>query len=327
MATVGVDLGGTKIAAALVDDVGRVSLRRETATPSAEGAARVVEQCLLLIESVIGDASRTGIPVDRIGIGAAGVIDSSTGTVISATDTVPGWRGTELARHVRERTGLPVAILNDVHAHALGECWIGGGRDHGSVLLVAVGTGVGGAYVVDGELLAGAHGFGGHLGHIVSPEAGDLACTCGGRGHLEAIASGPSLHAEFLRRGGDPAVRSARELLELVELVEGGGGSGPGDLARDVVGLAAIAVGRVVGGLINTLDPDAVIVGGGVARPGTHWWREMVAAAAGETLLPLERYAVLAPALGADSAIVGGARFAMQNRGMQNRGMQTRGMP
>lgn len=309
--TVGVDLGGTKIAAALVDDEGRVSLRRETATPSAEGAARVVEECLQLIESVIGDASRTGIPVDRIGIGAAGVIDSSTGTVISATDTVPGWRGTELARQVRERTGLPVAILNDVHAHALGECWIGGGRDHGSVLLVAVGTGVGGAYVVGGELLPGAHGFGGHLGHIASPEAGDLACTCGGRGHLEAIAAGPSLHAEFLRRGGDPAIRNARELLELTE---GGGG---GDLARDVVGLAAVAVGRVVGGLINTLDPDAVIVGGGVARPGTYWWREMVTAAAGETLLPLERYAVLAPALGGDSAIVGGARFAMQAvRGM-----------
>lgn len=324
MGTVGVDLGGTKIAAALVDDEGRVSLRRETVTPSAEGAARVVEECLQLIESVTGDSSRAGIPVERIGIGAAGVIDSSTGTVISATDTVPGWRGTELARQVRDRTGLPVAILNDVHAHALGECWIGGGRDHGSVLLVAVGTGVGGAYVVGGELLPGAHGFGGHLGHIVSPEAGDLACTCGGRGHLEAIASGPSLHAEFLRRGGDPAVRSARELLELVEESRGSAGD---DLARDVVALAATAVGRVVGGLVNTLDPDAVIVGGGVARPGTYWWREMVAAAARETLLPLERYEVLAPELGSDSAIVGGARFAMQTTGSMAVVSRTRGTP
>lgn len=303
MATVGVDLGGTKIAAALVDDDGSVSLRRSTSTPSTEGASRVVDECAALVTAVLADARAAGRNVERIGIGAAGVIDSATATVISATDTVVGWRGTELGRELAERVALPVHVLNDVHAHAVGESWIGAGRGARSILLITVGTGIGGALVVGGEVLVGAHGFGGHLGHVAAPEAEDLPCTCGGSGHLEAIASGPALLEEYVRHGG-AAIASGREVFERAE-------RGDDRLAVEVSHRAATAVGRALGGFVNTFDPDTVILGGGVARPGTTWWDRVVDAAAAETLLPLERYPIVPPQLGDDSAIVGGARFAL----------------
>src|SRR5690606_13505243 len=135
---------------------------------------------------------------------SAGVVDPTSGRVVSATDTVADWVGTDLVAEFERRLDLPTSALNDVHAHALGEAWVGAGQGHETVLLVAVGTGIGGAFLVNGDVVAGAHWLGGHLGHIPCEEAIGVRCSCGRDGHLEGVASGPGIHRSYLRAGGDP---------------------------------------------------------------------------------------------------------------------------
>lgn len=305
---VGLDLGGTKIAAGLVDELGAVSRRAERPTPASAGSAAVVADCVALIREVVGTAT-----VEALGVGAAGVIDNATGGVVSATDAIAGWAGTPLGAELSQAIGLPVTVLNDVHAHALGESWRGAGRDRTNVLVATVGTGIGGALVADGRVQAGRHGFAGHLGHVISADAVGLRCTCGRQGHIEGLASGPSILAVYRSSGGSP-LPDAKSVVALAETDDG---TSDGTIARTVVSNAAGAFGRVLGGLVNTLDPEVIIVGGGVARPGGLWWDSMSTALAAETLLPFHHYVLAHPLLAEDSAIVGGARAAMLGRKSQ----------
>ncbi|MEU3556415.1 ROK family protein, partial [Streptomyces fragilis] len=196
---VGLDLGGTKIAAALVGADGTVLVRHTRPTPATGGAEAVLD--------ALAEAAReVRVPgVTRLGVAAAGVIDPVSGTVTSATDTIRGWAGTALAAGLAARTGLRVACDNDVRAAAATELADLGGD--GTLIYAAVGTGVGGAVAAGGRMLQGAGGVAGHLGHLPSPEADGLPCTCGATGHLEAIAAGPAITAHYARLGGEPADR------------------------------------------------------------------------------------------------------------------------
>ena len=294
---IGVDLGGTKTAVGLVDETGRILERIETATPARAGSAAIIDTVIDLVRR----ASERG-PVSAVGVGAAGVIDAD-GTVVAATDALPGWAGTPVAALIAAQFGVPAVVVNDVHAHGIGEGWIGAAAGYRRSLVVAAGTGLGGAWVVDGEVDPGAHFVAGHLGHIPSEEASGITCSCGRIGHLEAIASGPSLHAEYLRRGGDPAVRSARELTVLVA---------DGDpLAREVVRFCGAALGRGIGGLANMLDPDIVVVSGGLASIGGDWWSASSNRFSSEVMDALADCRVVPSELGGSAAILGAARLAL----------------
>ncbi|WP_448320073.1 ROK family protein, partial [Streptomyces sp. CO7] len=240
---VGLDLGGTKIAAALVGADGAVLVRHTRPTPAAEGAEAVLDA----LAEAVGEVWAPG--ATAVGVAAAGVIDPVSGTVTSATDTLRGWAGTALAAGLAARTGLRVACDNDVRAAAATELADLG--EDGTLIYAAVGTGVGGAIAAGGRMLQGAGGVAGHLGHLPSPEADGLPCTCGAAGHLEAIASGPAITAHYARLGGDPADRlqtvAARAAL--------------GDAhATAAITLGARAAGRVLGGLANALGPHRVVV-------------------------------------------------------------------
>ena len=196
---------------------------------------------------------------------------------------------------------MPVTVINDVHAHALGEARHGAAAGHDSVLYVAVGTGVGASFVLGDTVLAGAHSAAGHAGHQPSAYAGTLPCTCGGRGHLEAIAAGPALTAEYVRRTG----RAVADLRAVAALAAGGD-----ETARDVVRLGGAAIGSAVGGLVNVLDPAAVVIGGGVTGLGEPWWRALRDAVPAETLPALAGVPVLASTLGPDAPLLGAASLA-----------------
>ncbi len=304
---VAVDLGGTKTTAALVlpGPVVRPVVRFATtvATPSRSGPAAVVEAVASLVAGVLADAASAGLAVPRLlGVGTAGVVDRDSGTIVSATDAIPGWAGTPLAALLGEATGLRVRVLNDVHAHAIGEATYGAGARRSPVLLVAAGTGVGGALAVDGQVGAGARGASGHLGHVPAPEADGLPCPCGGTGHLEALASGPGLAAAYQRTSGRPAPVDARSVVAA---------AGAGDpTAAEVVALSARALGRAVGGWVNLLDPEVVVVTGGLASAGDLWWDALRDAAAGEYVDAVRSCRVVPAALGTDAALVGAAAFA-----------------
>lgn len=305
-AIVGVDLGGTKTSAALVGADGAVSRRHESPTPSHAGRDAVIDACVEVVATVLADARAAGVAVDRIGVGAAGLIDPETGVIVSATDTIEDWAGTDLRAELSRRLGVEVAVLNDVHAHALGEHRLGAGRGSASMLLVTVGTGIGGAYLAGGTLHAGAHWLAGHLGHIPSIEAEGVPCACGRHSHLEPVASGLGIHATYLRLGGSPALPDTRSLFAEVEARPE---SEDARAAAAAIRLGAVALGRALGGWLNTFDPELVVLGGSVARQPL-WWAQVLEAAAGETLLPFEGYRILPPELGPDSGIVGAVEFA-----------------
>ncbi|MFJ6167911.1 ROK family protein [Micromonospora orduensis] len=293
------DIGGTKTAAAIVTRDGEIVDRLTAATPGRAGATAILDTAADLVDRL--RAKVTGAPVGALGVGSAGVIDHRTGRVLSATDALAGWAGTDLSGRLRERLGVPVSVINDVHAHALGEARHGVAAGYGTTLFIAVGTGIGASFVIDGVVLTGAHSTAGHAGHQPSPYAGQLPCTCGGRGHLEAIASGPALTEEYVRRTG----QRVDDLRSVAARAADGDAT-----AREVILLGGAAVGSAVGGLVNMLDPGAVVIGGGVAGLGDLWWQALLDAVRRETLPSLDDVPVLASTLGSDAPLLGAATLA-----------------
>ncbi|MGO1259728.1 MAG: ROK family protein, partial [Brachybacterium sp.] len=259
------DLGGTKIRAALVHGAGADDAQRgiaprlervaEVPTPATAGPAAILGAAADLADQV-----RSGSRVQAVGLSSAGVIDSGRGRVSHATASLTGWAGTDLLTPLADRFGVPVSALNDVHAHGLGEARFGTGRDRDSLLLIAVGTGIGGCHVLGGRGVLGAHGAAGHVGHVPVPEAAGVPCPCGRVGHLEGLASGPGILQLATRLGADSSLSDGRALAAAAIA---------GDAtALEAYRVAGIATGRVIGALLNVLDPEVVALTGGVHGAG-----------------------------------------------------------
>jgi glucokinase len=292
-----IDIGGTKIAAGIVTADGVVVEHAEAATPARQG------QRSILAEAVrVGRMLVDGRPIAAVGVASAGVIDAA-GRVSSATGTLTDWAGADVAGAMAASFGRPVVVVNDVHAHAVGEAVFGAGRGAPSVLLVAAGTGIGGATVADGRPAMGAHGAAGHLGHLPSPAAVGLVCSCGRIGHLEAVASGPGIHAAYLRAGGDPSAADTRAVVAR---------AADDEIAAETVRLGAAALGSAIGGLVNTLDPDVVVVGGGLSDAGDAWWLPLLGSARLDAMPALEAVPIVRAGLGTDAALVGAAHLAFR---------------
>ncbi|OMH36977.1 ROK family protein [Tersicoccus sp. Bi-70] len=305
---IGLDVGGTKISAGLVTADGDVRHEASVTTPATAGPDAILTAMVTLVRPIAAAAEAEGCPALGLGVGAAGVIDPATGAVTAATDHLRSWAGTPVADRLTTATGLPVRVVNDVHAHALGEARRGAGTGQATVLLVAAGTGLGGAIVVDGRVLTGSRGIAGHLGHVPSPEAAGLPCSCGRTGHLEAVASGAGLLERYrstmpVRQMDDGSVGpSAASGADVSRLAAAGDPA-----ALSCVDGSAAALGRAIGGWINTLDPDVVIVTGGLAQAGPRWWTRLRAAADTETIPAATGCPVVPAALGARAALIGAA--------------------
>lgn len=289
--------------------------RGSAPTPGSQGPEAILAVAADLVAGLATSTAGLGSPL-ALGVGSAGVVEPVSGRVVGSTDVLRDWAGTDLVGELGARTGLPTAAVGDVHAHGLGEAARGAGRGHVSVLVLAVGTGIGASVVVDGRPLLGARGVAGHAGHQPSVHAGRLPCTCGGRGHLEALASGPALVQEYLRRGGQP-VADLREMASRAGVTappssEGGPPVVRDDVALQVIWLGGTAVGAALGGLANVVDPDVVVVGGGVAGLGAHWWGPLEDAFRAELLPALGALPLLPSTLGGDAALLGAAALARE---------------
>jgi len=195
---IAVDIGGTKTVVALADRDAHVIDAVTAPTPAAEGPDAVIGTVARLAREVV---ARTGsVSVRGAGVGTAGVVDTATGTIISATDTFAEWPGTPVAALLRRALGALLApeavvfVQNDVDAHAQGQGAFGAAAGAASALVVAVGTGIGAGILLDGRPLRGAHGVAGELAHVPVPGAEGLRCPCGRPGHLEALGSGVGMH-------------------------------------------------------------------------------------------------------------------------------------
>lgn len=264
--TIGVDVGGTKIAAGVVDEKGSIIEMVRRPTPAANASGTV---------DVLSDAVRellTRHDVEAVGIGAAGFVEESRSAVMFAPNLA--WREEQVARQVEERTGKPVIVENDANAAAWAETKLGAGRDHDHVMLITIGTGIGAGVVINGQVYRGRWGMAGEPGHYRVVPDGRL-CGCGNRGCWEQYASGSALVAEareFARRSPGAAVR----LLQLA----GGkpeGITGPEVMTAAREGDAAalrcfeIIAGWLGAGLADLaaiLDPGCFVLGGGVSDAG-----------------------------------------------------------
>ncbi|MFD1542341.1 ROK family protein [Nonomuraea guangzhouensis] len=190
-----IDIGGTKLAAALVDEAGSMLRSATRPTPRAE----VMVALAALVEEVTGG----GPAPEAVGIGCAGPLDLAAGTVSPVN--MPSWRGFPLRDEVRKLTGLPTMLAGDAQCMALGEHWLGAGRGSSALLGIVVSTGIGGGLVIDGVPLLGPNGNAGHVGHMSIDPYGER-CECGGRGCVERYSSGPNLARWALANGWIPGV-------------------------------------------------------------------------------------------------------------------------
>jgi glucokinase len=260
---VGIDVGGTKTAAALVGDDGTVLALETLPTPADDVDATLA--------TVVKAAQAVLTPdVGAVGIAAAGLVAWETGELVFAPNLA--WRHVPLAAYLTSTLGVPVVADNDNTAAAWGEYVFGAGRGFKDLLLVGVGTGICGGIVSGGRLFHGANGFAAEIGHIVMDPAGPL-CGCGNRGCWEQLASG-----QAVTRAGRAAVRGGTETV-LAELTEGDPDRVTGPMVTqaardgDAVSVAILAevghwLGVGIGGLVNILDPEIVIMAGGVAEAG-----------------------------------------------------------
>ncbi len=299
IAAFGIDLGGTKIAAGLIAADGTVLASASAPTPATQGAQAVLDAVAALVTELSAAPAAKDVDIAGLGLGAAGVIDAGNARVLSATDTILHWAGTDLAAELLARTGLRVRAVNDVHAHGLGEAWRGAAAGSSNALLLAVGTGIGGSHLLAGIPQTGAHHVGGHMGHFASPLASGVRCSCGRSGHLEAIAAGPAIHRNYLRLGGDPTVADTRELTARAYAGD--------QLARQALRTGALAVGIAAGSLANILDPELIVLSGGMIGAGSLWWDAVREGFATEAIDPLQHLELLPATLGNNAAIIGAA--------------------
>ncbi|MBD2870180.1 ROK family protein [Paenibacillus arenilitoris] len=298
---VGVDIGGTKIQFALVDEQGRIARGDVVATEAARGAEGVMQTVVEGIDRVIGDGCAR---IEGIGIGSAGQIDFRTGEVSFAVDTLPGWTGTPIKQIVERRFGLPAYVDNDVNAAAVAEKCFGAGRQLDHFVCLALGTGIGGAIVESGRLLRGASGGAGELGHV-SVDFNGPRCSCGNYGCVELYASGPGiarLARETLAAQGTAAEAGlgAKEVL-----ADWSGGAAYAALVMDRV-IRALA--SAVAGIIHAFNPQAVIIGGGVSGAGDAFFAALAKEAAARTSPSMRGDCRIVPAgVGANAGVIGAA--------------------
>jgi glucokinase len=288
---IGVDLGGTKIAAGLVDGDGGVRERRERMTPTESQ-----EALLDALEEAV--AELLGADVAAVGIGVPSIIDRTTGRALGSVN-IP-LDDVDLDDRLRARFGLPVAIENDANAAAFAEWRFGAGQGASSLVMLTLGTGVGGGVVFGGQLLRGLAEF----GHIVIEHDGrPCQGTCTGRGHLEAYVSGTAATA-----AARAAFGPAADAYRLVRLANEGDAQAIGIL-REI----GERLGSGIGTLVNVFDPELVVVGGGFAAAGDLILEPARAVARREALGPAkERVQVVRAKLGTAAGIVGAALAGLE---------------
>jgi len=308
--TVGVDVGGSKVAAGVVDERGNIVEKIKRSTPAAD-PARTAEAIAAAVAEL-----RARHPVRAVGLGAAGFVDRARQAVMFAPNLA--WRDEPLKQRVEDLAGVPVVMDNDANASAWAEARFGAARGEDDVVFLAVGTGIGGALVLGGRLYRGRWGMAGEPGHYRAVPEGRL-CGCGNRGCLEQYASGSALVAEareFARRTPEGATR----LLQLGDgNPEGIGGPQVTQAAREgdpgavrCFQIVGSWLGQGMADLAAILDPGCFVVGGGVSDAG-----ELLLAparAAFEKALAGRGYRPAADVrlaeLGADAGIVGAADLA-----------------
>ena len=310
-----VDIGGTKIAAGLVDADGNIIEQESCPTDRDKDYRHGLDQIQSMLAACL--ARRPGAQLVGVGVGCTGPVDRETG-VLGPNSFLPLWEGVSLIVLLQERLGVTAAIENDADAAALGEYFWGAGRGALTCMYVTVSTGIGCGLIADGRVYQGAGGAHPELGHMIIEAGNGPVCFCGGRGCWESLASGTGMARWYNEQRHERTVLPAGEAdTKMVDAAEICKRAESGELlAREAVEREGYYLGIGLANIINAFVPDVIVLGGGVMR-SWHLFEEAIRAIIRQNclLVPHERTALRQAALGAHTGLAGAARVWMQRYG------------
>jgi glucokinase len=313
---VAIDLGGTKILAAVVAADNTILGRSKAPTPAHEGGPAIVQAIIACADEALADARVGRGDIAAAGVGSPGPLDPATGVILFSPNL--NMHNFPLGPSLSQALGWPVAVENDVRAGGYGEFRLGAAKGYTEMIAAFVGTGIGGCIISGGRVVTGSTGNAGEIGHMVV-KANGAQCGCGSRGCLEAMASRTAITHRV-----NKAIRKGTPTILRETMARKGGRLKSGDLAEavaagdqvavTVVSRAAHYLGLGLGGLMNVLGPEIVVIGGGVAEAlGDPWIAQVREVARRQTLVDREGKIRIEPAaLGDDAGIHGAALLARE---------------
>lgn len=294
----GVDIGGTKIAVGAVDSAGAILARQTIGTEVEAGFDAGLARLIRAIDATLAEAGIDAAALAGIGLGCPGPFDETSGRIENSY-TLPGWEGNDIVSPLAARYGTRARLVNDADAALLGEALAGAAPGARIALMLTIGTGIGGAVLVDGTILRGAAGEHPEIGHMIVDPAGP-ACYCGGRGCLESLAAGPAL----ARAGAEHGYADAEAVFAAASA-----GAAP---AQAIVARGAEAVETGVWSLIHAFLPEVILFGGGIGERHFALYREAAGRALTRAVLaPEGAIRVVRAALGNDAGMVGAAALML----------------
>ena len=269
---IGIDVGGTNVKIALVDKSGKIIYSNSVPTYAKMGYEYTVNNIKQAIKDLMKETNTTAKDIDGIGFDFPGQVDYKTG-VVKLAPNIPGWVNVPIAQMIEEEFHIPTRIDNDVRCAALGEMKFGAGQGCENFVCITVGTGIGSGLVVNGQLVRGASNAAGEIGHIKLQMKDGLICGCGDTGCLEAYASGPSIVAmaqDYIKGGKSTKFRemAAAEGGEITPYMVAKAAEAGDPVAKRIFAIVGEYIGIGMTSVINLLNPEKVIIGGGVAEAG-----------------------------------------------------------
>ncbi len=316
---IAVDIGGTKMLVALFGADGKIKAKITRPTLASEGADSVIEQLCLAIKEILKKNEISFSQLDAISIACAGGIDTSKGVVVTPSPHLPGWANLPLAEIIKKKTGVVTYVVNDASAAALSEQCYGAGKGTKNLVLLTLGTGIGGGIIINGKLYLGARGGAGELGHM-TVEANGPKCGCGNIGCLEMFASGTAIArdaVERLRSGDKSSLidMAAGKVDKINSEMVGAAARSSDKLAQEVIEKAAYYLGVGLVNIVNIFNPEMVVIGGGMAALG-----EMIIAPGRKIVaerafsINAQSVRIVAGKLGNEAGVYGAAVFAFDMR-------------
>ena len=312
-----IDLGGSKIIAALVSPQGEIIAREYTATLAEEGPEAVIKRMLAAVDNLLSKVNISRSRFSVLAIAAAGAINSEKG-VVTASPNLPGWHNVPLKEMVEKETELEVFLINDASAAALGEHHFGAGKGVNNLIYITVSTGIGGGIIIDGKLYGGVSGSAGEIGHM-SIDINGPRCNCGNIGCLETLASGKAVAREAQRQIAQGAksiiLKLAEGELQSITAQTVSAAAQRGDaLASAIIAKAATYLGIGMVNLVNIFNPEMIIIGGGMAQMGDMLLnpaRQVVAERAFQ--LPAQAVCIVSSQLGDNAGVIGATTFLLSS--------------
>lgn len=316
---IAIDIGGTSFRVALADATAQIIERNSEPTRATEGSERGLER---IIETIRKTAAVVGMEkVKAIAVAAAGPIDPQTGVILTPP-SLPTWHNVRLKTTLEQAFDIPVWVENDADMAAVGERQFGAGRGYDRVVYMTVSTGIGGGIVLDGQVLRGSKVSAAELGHIVIDPNGPV-CNCGGRGHVEVMASGTAIARmarERISSGGRTAMAQhcGNDLSKLTAADVVDAARNGDQLAIEVMNEAGTNLGMAIASIVHIVDPDVVIIGGGVSNAGGLLLEPVRRSFAERAMADFRnRTKIVRSELGDDSGLRGAVVFALDQLSQQ----------